>query len=104
MLTAAQMGGMDGMGLFYDNCLESLYPPGKQTHVTNTKPQTPNPLDCVLWAHSARLAAAIFLQTRNPKPGKRSMRGILQRAHVRPSACPPRLRVARSACSAVQQV
>lgn len=28
MLTEAQMGGMDEMGLFYDNCLESLYPPG----------------------------------------------------------------------------
>ena len=28
MLTLAGMGGMDEMGLFYDRCLESLYPPG----------------------------------------------------------------------------
>jgi hypothetical protein len=28
MLTGAQMGGMDEMGLFYDDCLEELYPPG----------------------------------------------------------------------------
>ena len=29
MLTQAQMGGMDEMGIFYETCLESLYPPGK---------------------------------------------------------------------------
>ena len=28
MLTDAHMGGMDEMGLFYDACLEQLYPPG----------------------------------------------------------------------------
>ena len=28
MLTGAQMGGMDEMGLFYDSCLQTLYPPG----------------------------------------------------------------------------
>jgi len=28
MLTLAGMGGMDEMGVFYDHCLESLYPPG----------------------------------------------------------------------------
>ena len=28
MLTEAHMGGMDEMGLFYDDCLEELYPPG----------------------------------------------------------------------------
>jgi hypothetical protein len=28
MLTQAHMGGMDEMGLFYDYCLEELYPPG----------------------------------------------------------------------------
>ena len=28
MLTTAGMGGMDEMGIFYDRCLESLYPPG----------------------------------------------------------------------------
>ena len=28
MLTNANMGGMDGMGVFYDRCLETLYPPG----------------------------------------------------------------------------
>ena len=29
MLTQAQMGGMDEMGIFYETCLESLYPPGR---------------------------------------------------------------------------
>ena len=28
MLTDAHMGGMDEMGVFYDDCLEQLYPPG----------------------------------------------------------------------------
>ena len=28
MLTNAHMGGMEGMSLFYDGCLETLYPPG----------------------------------------------------------------------------
>ena len=28
MLTNANMGGMDTMGVFYNHCLESLYPPG----------------------------------------------------------------------------
>ena len=28
MLTTARMGGMDTMGVFYDSCLETLYPPG----------------------------------------------------------------------------
>ena len=28
MLVQAHMGGMDEMGLFYDDCLEELYPPG----------------------------------------------------------------------------
>ena len=28
MLTQANMGGMDEMGFFYDDCLEQLYPPG----------------------------------------------------------------------------
>ena len=28
MLVASGMGGMDEMGIFYDRCLESLYPPG----------------------------------------------------------------------------
>jgi hypothetical protein len=28
MLTAAKMGGMDGMGKFYDRCLQTLYPAG----------------------------------------------------------------------------
>eukprot|EP01047_Picozoa_sp_COSAG01_P102252 COSAG01_NODE_31870_length_590_cov_0.769857_2_plen_76_part_01 len=28
MLTNANMGGMHEMGLFYDRCLERLYPPG----------------------------------------------------------------------------
>ncbi len=28
MLTDSGMGGMDEMGIFYDHCLESLYPPG----------------------------------------------------------------------------
>ena len=28
MPTEAHMGGMDTMGIFYDHCLESLYPPG----------------------------------------------------------------------------
>ena len=28
MLTVAGMGGMDEMGIYYDHCLESLYPPG----------------------------------------------------------------------------
>ena len=28
MLTSAGMGGMEEMGIFYDGCLESLYPPG----------------------------------------------------------------------------
>ena len=29
MLVASGMGGMDEMGIFYETCLESLYPPGK---------------------------------------------------------------------------
>ena len=28
MLTDSGMGGMDEMGIYYDHCLESLYPPG----------------------------------------------------------------------------
>ena len=28
MLTSAGMGGMDEMSIFYDHCLETLYPPG----------------------------------------------------------------------------
>ena len=28
MLVAAGMGGMDEMSIFYDHCLETLYPPG----------------------------------------------------------------------------
>ena len=28
MLTNANMGGMEEMSVFYDHCLESLYPPG----------------------------------------------------------------------------
>ena len=28
MLTNAHMGGMDTMSVFYDKCLETLYPPG----------------------------------------------------------------------------
>ena len=28
MLVNANMGGMEGMGTFYDHCVESLYPPG----------------------------------------------------------------------------
>ena len=28
MLTTSGMGGMSEMGVFYDHCLEALYPPG----------------------------------------------------------------------------
>ena len=28
MLTESGMGGMDQMNIYYDHCLESLYPPG----------------------------------------------------------------------------
>ena len=28
MLTDAAMGGMEEMGVFYDACLQELYPPG----------------------------------------------------------------------------
>ena len=28
MLVGAGMGGMGGMSIFYDHCLETLYPPG----------------------------------------------------------------------------
>ena len=28
MLTDSGMGGMDEMGIYYDHCLETLYPPG----------------------------------------------------------------------------
>ena len=36
MLTNANMGGMHEMGLFYDRCLETLYPPGTCGTFCNT--------------------------------------------------------------------
>ena len=36
MLTNAHMGGMDDMGIFYDSCLETLYPPGSCGSFCNT--------------------------------------------------------------------
>ena len=36
MLTNAHMGGMEDMGLFYDSCLERLYPPGTCGTFCNT--------------------------------------------------------------------